>query len=354
MTTAHRRRGARAAFALTLIAAYGPLAGAAAAPWTHTLRTMGTYASVTVVASDSAAAGTAARAAHRALQRVDALMSNWTETSEVARLNRVAADSATTVEPEVARVLAAALAVHRESHGAFDITVEPLVRAWGFIGGPPRVPDSATVRRAFATVGAHHLRFDSDARTLRFARPGVRMDLGGIAKGHGVDAARESLAAHGVRDALVDLSGNMFAMGRPADARAWRIGIRDPRDRMPYFARLEITDRAIATSGTYEQFVAAGGRTYGHILDPRTGAPAEGLIAVTVVANDAMTADAWGTALFVLGPGAALRAAGERDDLEAVLVVPGGAVDTVYVERSLEDRFTLEPGARGRFHVVWF
>jgi thiamine biosynthesis lipoprotein len=123
---------------------------------------------------------------------------------------------------------------------------------------------------------------------------------------------------------------------------------------MPYFARLTLSGGAIATSGKYEQFVAAGGRTYGHILDPRSGAPAEGLIAVTVLAPDAMTADAWGTALFVLGPAEARRIAATRPELDAILITPGAAVDTVYVERTLERRFLLEPAARGRLHIVYF
>jgi thiamine biosynthesis lipoprotein len=330
------------------------LAFAALEPFSHPVRTMGTTANVTIVDTDSARAGAAARAAHRALQHVDSLMSNWTTTSEVARLNRVAGSEETVVHPEVARVIERALAVGAESEGAFDITVEPLVRAWGFLGGTPHVPDSAAVRAAFALIGARHVRFDAASRTLRFGREGVRIDLGGIAKGYGADAAARALRAAGVEDALVDLSGNMVALGRPPGADAWRIGIRDPRDRMPYFARLALSGRAIATSGKYEQFVADGGRTYGHILDPRTGVPAEGLIAVTVLAADAMTADAWGTALFVLGPAHARRLARAREDLDAVLVVPGPAVDTVYVERALETHFALEPAARSRMHVVFF
>jgi thiamine biosynthesis lipoprotein len=346
------RRTSWSALAFAILVAGA--AWAAARPLAYPLRTMGTYANVTIVAADTAAAGRAARAAHRALQRVDSLMSNWTTTSEVARLNRVGASGTATVHPEVARVLHAALEVNRESGGAFDITVEPLVRAWGFLGGTPHVPDSATVRRAFANVGTRHLRFDPASRALAFDREGVRIDLGGIAKGYGVDAARRALEAQGIRDALVDLSGNMFALGHPPDAPAWRIGIRDPRDRAPYFARLELTGRAIATSGKYEQFVAANGRTYGHILDPRTGSPAEGLISVTVLAPDALSADAWGTALFVLGAAEGRRAALAREDLDAVLVAPGASVDTAYVERSLQGQFSLESNARGRFRVVYF
>jgi thiamine biosynthesis lipoprotein len=145
----------------------------------------------------------------------------------------------------------------------------------------------------------------------------------------------------------------MFALGTPSGDRPWRIGIRDPRDRISYFAHLPIT-AGVSTSGKYEQFVALNGRTYGHIMDPRTGHPADGLISVTVLAPTAMIADAWSTALFVLGPEAARRKARERDDLDAILVVPGDGVDTVWVERTLEGRLTLEPAARALFHVAYF
>jgi len=318
-------------------------------------RTMGTQARIAIVTADSAAAWPMARAAQSAFSRVDSLMSNWTTTSEVARLNRQPPGVATEVHPEVARVIAAAVEVGQASDGAFDLTVEPLVRAWGFLDGRPRVPDDSTALVAVARVGWKHLGYDAKARRLVLHKEGVRIDLGGIAKGHGVDAAADTLRARGVANALVDLSGNMFALGAPAGAPAWRIGIRDPRDRRPYFARLSLTGEAISTSAKYEQFVARDGRTYGHIMDPRTGRPAEGLIAVTVVAPTAMAADGWSTALFVLGARDAMRIAAGRPELHAVLVAPAAAgPDTVFVERSLADRFALEPGAAADFRVEFF
>jgi thiamine biosynthesis lipoprotein len=318
-------------------------------------RTMGTYAHVTVVTGDSAAMAPAALEAEDALHRVDSLMSNWTTTSEVARLNREAWPGPTPVEPEVARVIARSLEVYRLSDGAQDITVEPLVRLWGFLGGKPHVPAETDVQAAFRHVGSDKLRFDPAAGTLRFAEPGVQIDLGGIAKGYAVDRAADRLMARGVRNALVDVSGNMRALGTPPGALRWRIGIRDPRDRMPYFARLEISQQGISTSGKYEQFVAVNGRTYGHILDPRTGRPAEGLLSVTVVSRDALTSDAWDTGLFVLGLDGARRKALEREDIDVVLVTPGrSGLDTVWVERSLKDRFTLLPSAASTFHVEYF
>ena len=320
-----------------------------------TARTMGTYVRVTIATDDSVATLPEARRALAVFQRVDSLMSNWTTTSEVARLNREASVAATRVHPEVGAVLAASLRLWRESGGANDITVEPLVRAWGFLGGPRRVPSDAEIRAALARVGAQRVHYDAATLMVRFDDPGVRIDLGGIAKGYAVDVAAESLKAHGVMDALLDLSGNMVALGSSGGGGSWRIGIRDPRDRIPYLARLVISGEAISTSGQYEQFVARDGRTYGHIMDPRTGRPATGLISVTVVSPSAMECDGWDTPLFVMGPLEARRKARELDHLAAVLIQPGaGSVDTMWVEETLRDRLILEPAARAFIQLRYF
>lgn len=352
---------ARAAIALVAVAAIVRADAKATAADVESLRviaypthTMGTYANVSIVATDSLSARPAALAAHRALARVDSLMSNWTQTSEIARINAHAGRETLAVQPEVAEVIGRALEIGEASHGAFDVTVEPLVRLWGFLGGTPHVPEPAAITETLAHTGLEHVVFDPDDATIAFTLPDLRIDLGGIAKGYGVDAAAHALATAGVTEALVDVSGNMLAMGHPPGREAWVIGIRDPRDRDPYFATLTLADRAIATSGAYEQFVAKDGKRYGHILDPRTGWPSQGVISVTIVAEAATDADAWGTALFALGPDGARAMALERDDIAAVLVIPGATVDTVFVEDALADDFTLVPDSAARFHVVVF
>ena len=332
------------------------LAAAAPVPRSvsYPVRAMGTYVNVTIVTGDSAGSSGDAHAAHAAVHFVDSLMSNWTTTSEVARVNLVADSIPTVVEPHVFDVLARSLSVWRDSDGAFDITVEPLVRAWGFLGGPRRVPSEAEVRDAFAKVGARDVELDTTTHTARFHRRGMRVDLGGIAKGYAVDLAMRALLERGVRDALVDASGNMMSVGHPSGSPQWRIGLRDPHDRLGYFARVRLEGDAISTSANYEQFVAKDGKRYGHILDPRTGRPAEGLLAVTVIAADATTTDAWDTPLYVLGLDAARRKALARSDFAAILVAPGDAADTVWVESALRERFQLEPAARERFVVRYF
>ena len=349
---ARRPRSWRAAALLAAPLLIG--AGIAERSVPYPIHAMGTYVNVTLVTGDSAASAADAAAAHGAIRLVDSLMSNWTSTSEVARINRVADSVTTRVQPMVADVIARSLRVWRGSDHTFDITVEPLVRAWGFIGGPRRVPTDAEARAAWALVGAGDVAFDSAAGTIHFARRGMRIDLGGIAKGYAVDQAMRVLRERGVSAALVDASGNMMSLGAPPASEHWRIGLRDPRDRVPYFARMWLDGDAISTSANYEQFVARDGKRYGHILDPRTGQPASGLLAVTVVAPDATTSDSWDTPLYVLGLDAGKALALARSDVAAVLVEPGEGRDTVWVESVLKPRFALEPNAERWFVVRYF
>lgn len=322
---------------------------------TFRTETMGTWASLTIVTEDSAAVADLALQALLAFHHVDSLMSNWTNNSEVARINREAGRHEITVDPEVARVLDFAQQVSVESGGAFDITVEPLVRLWGFLGGKPRVPQPQEISACLDRIGHDKIRFDPGDETLHFLREDVRIDLGGIAKGYGVDIAGDVLRRAQVTDVLIDLSGNMFAGGSAADHKGWNVGIRDPFGHYEYIGRLRLYDESVATSGDYEQFVAADGKRYGHILDPRTGWSAHGLASVTIVSEDAMTADAWATALFVLGPAQARRIAAERDDLAVVLIEPQeSGPATVWVERQLRSRFELEATARGHYTVDYF
>jgi thiamine biosynthesis lipoprotein len=317
-------------------------------------RTMGTYANVTVFAADSAAALPEVREVQKTFARVDSLMTNWTETSEVARINRLAGTDTVQVESEVAWVIEAALTVGKQSHGAFDITVEPLVRLWGFLGGTPHVPEKDEIAAVRERTGLGLVDFDAAERTLHFRKDGVHIDLGGIAKGYGVDAGTRTLKKRGVTDAMVEISGNITALGHPPGRDAWTVGIRDPWDRVPYVGILSLNDRSVATSGKYEQFVDVGGHKYGHILDPRTGWPAEGVLSVTVVAPTAMEADAWGTALFAMGPDAARKLATQREDLAVAMITPGAERDTLWVETELEDRFQIEPKTRDFLVLRYF
>jgi thiamine biosynthesis lipoprotein len=363
MTVGSRLRVALpAALALLLLP---PLAGGPRCEGTRAFRfatrTMGTTATLTLVGTDSLALAPLAARALACFARVDSLMSNWTRSSEVARLNGgldgTVDGAPLAVEPETARVIAAALAVAAESDGAFDPTVEPLVRLWGFLGGEKRVPAAGEIAALLPSVGAEQLRWDAEASQLAARRSGLRLDLGGIAKGYAVDCVRDTLLALGLRDALIDLSGNIALFGAPPGREAWRLGIRDPVDREATLGRLSLPRAAVATSGDYEQFFAADGKRYGHILDPRRGWPVDSLASVTVVMDSATLADAWATALTVLGPTAARRLARARLDMDVILIERRPAAqgpDLVWVEESLAANFSLAPTLSTRYSLRRF
>jgi thiamine biosynthesis lipoprotein len=316
---------------------------------------MGTWATLTVVTTDSASVTKTAGESLAVLHFVDSLMSNWTETSETARINREAGIQTLTIHPDVADVIAVAQEVASASGGAFDMTIEPLVRLWGFLGGTPRVPGNQEITEVLKDIGWDKLDFNPEDRTIRFAGNNIRIDLGGIAKGYGVDRVAAVLADAGLTDALIDLSGNMVALGDAPDHPGWAVGIRDPAGRVPWLARLELYNEAVATSGDYEQFVDDAGRRYGHILDPRTGWSATGLSSVTVVCKRAVLADAWATALFVLGPEEARRIAANRDDLSVILIEPGdNGAAILWVEEFLRERFDLVDEVKSTHTVRYF
>jgi len=356
-----RSRLAACALLLLLAALGGAAAAEGARPIRFMVRTMGSTATLTLVGADSLALAPLAARAMANFARVDSLMSNWTRSSEVARINGALDGTVTgtplTLEPETARVIALALRVAAESEGAFDPTVEPLVRLWGFLGGAKQVPEPAAIAALLPSVGFGRLRLDPDRGSLAALRSGLRLDLGGIAKGYAVDCVRDSLVAFGVQDALIDLSGNIALLGTRPGRSAWRLGLRDPADRAATLGTLTLPRAAVATSGDYEQFFAQDGQRYGHILDPRRGWPVDSLASVTVVMDSATLADAWATALTVLGPTAARRLAAARRDMDVILVErrpEAEGPDLIWVEASLAAAFSLDPGQAGRYGLRRF
>ena len=269
----------------------------------HTLygETMGTRWRVDLCA----ARGAALDALHAGIQaRLDAVvaqMSTWEPASDLSRFNRAAPGRWQALPGDFLAVLSCALDVARASDGAFDPTVGPLVAAWGFgaDAGPRGVPDAATLAAARARVGWTRLGFDADAGRIR--QPGdAALDLSAIAKGYGVDAVAAWLGERGIGAALVDVGGELRGYGRKPDGTPWRVLVEaGGDDDAPCVLALD--DAAVATSGTRWQRFEADGRAYAHTIDPRSGRPVEDApIAVSVVAREAMRADAWATALTVM------------------------------------------------------
>ena len=282
---------------------------------------MGTVVDLTIWTADRAGAEQAARAVFDEFRRLEALMSTWIEDSEVSRINRAAGRKAVPVSDEVLAVIQTAQAVAKKSGGAFDITVGAYRGLWKFdedLDGTLPTDEQVAARRK--KTGWRGVVVNPRRKTVKLRRRGMAINLGGIGKGYAVDRAVALLRDRGFSDFIIQAGGDLYVSGTKGD-QGWRVGIRDPRGaRDATFALTEIEDRTFSTSGDYERYMVSGGVRYHHILDPRTGQPARRSRSVTVMAPDALTADAWSTALFVLGADRGLELLAKQPGLEAVFV----------------------------------
>jgi thiamine biosynthesis lipoprotein len=285
--------------------------------------TMGCTATVTVCGRDVAALPAIAGEALDEIDRVDRLMSNYRRDSPLSRLNREAANGPVAVEPELLELLAECLRWSRESDGAFDVTVGPLMKAWGFFRDDGRVPGEDELRRVLEVVGYRHVVLDRAGGTVRFDRPGVELDLGGIGKGYAVDRVVELLRRGGITSALVNLGGSsVYGLGAPPGREAWEIGIQDPTRSARIALTVSLRDRALSVAGGYERFFEKKGVTYSHIMDPRTGRPVRGVLSVAVLSSSATDGDALDDVLFVEGAQRAAAFLKPRPSTEALFFMP--------------------------------
>jgi thiamine biosynthesis lipoprotein len=269
------------------------------------------------------------------LRQIDELLSAAKETSALSAVNRQAGIAPLAAPPELLTVLERALDLARLSGGAFDPTVGPLVRLWGISTDTPRVPSAEEIAAALPLVDYTQVLLDRGAGTVFLARPGMALDLGGIAKGFAADEAAAILRAEGIRAAIIDLGGNIAVLGarpggrRGAAPRPWRVGIQDPDGaRGEYLKVIDCMDTSVVTSGVYERFFESGGIRYHHILSTETGYPVRnGLASVTVITPCSMDADALSTALFALG---------EERGRKVLAAFPGASAEFVYEKPALE------------------
>ena len=264
---------------------------------------MGATFSIVLYGDDQASMNEAIDAAFDEAHRLDELLSNYKLASEWSRVNREAAAHFVAVSPELFQFLSDCLDYSRASEGTFDITVGPLMRAWGFFGGTHRVPSPEELRSATEIVGYKHIRLTAEDRTVKFDRSGVEIDPGGIGKGYAVDRIVEIFRTRGYHNALVAASGSsIYGMGNPPDEpRGWTINIADPWDHRNNAAQVFLRNMSLSTSGAYEKSFRLNGHRYSHIMDPRVGAPSESAVQVTVIAPRAIDSEVWAKPYFIQG-----------------------------------------------------
>ena len=295
-----------------------------------------------------------AEAAVAALDLVEELedqMSVYRDHSEICRINRSATAKPVLVERHLFRLLEHAVQLWRETEGAFDMTAGPLSKVWGFYRRQGELPGQARLQQARASVGSQWITLCARESTVHFGRSGIELNLGGIGKGYALDRCTETLRAAGVEDFLLH-GGQSSILAHGSRARGdtsrsgWTVGVRHPLRPDRRIAEIRLQDRAIGTSGTGGQFFYHLGKRYGHVLDPRTGQPAEGVLSATTVAPQAATADALATAFFVMGPERTERYCQQHPEIAALLVCPGeksGSVDVRAINLENEQWTCFEP-----------
>lgn len=304
---------------------------------------MGTLATVTAIAPTEGLATAAVEAGYRRLDEVNRLMSDYLEDSEVGRLNRAPPGTPIAVAPETLACVQAARRFGQASGGAFDATCRPLVTLWKRCGAAGRLPTDDELVAARALVGSNRIIVDETNRTLALTEAGVQLDLGGIAKGYALDLAAQAMQDAGAASVLVDVGGDVLAIGTLPDGQSWRIGVKHPFENA-LVTYLRLSNRAVATSGIQQRFYDIDGRRYSHIIDPRTGQPTEQAPSVTVIAPDGITADAWATAFSVLtvAEGQALIARGGAPGVE-VLWITGTAENPAETKTAGFDSYIEAP-----------
>jgi len=288
---------------------------------------MGTFARIIAVAADSETAKKTIEAAFEQLNKVEELMSYHNPNSEISRINREAHTGAVKVSKDTFEVLQKSVEFSKLTEGAFDITVGPLVELWRLAGEANSVPTNAELAEARSKVGYEKLVLDANEMSVWFAVEGMRLDLGGIAKGYAIDKAIEVLQKSGVVGGMVDVGGDIRCFGVPPRGKKyWLIGLQDPNEAKQQIGYgrsllvLKLTDAAVATSGGYRRFTLIEGKKYSHIIDRRTAAAVEGLSSVTIIADNATDADALATAVSVMGAEKALALIEKLPDAEAILI----------------------------------
>jgi thiamine biosynthesis lipoprotein len=285
------------------------------------------------------------------VDEIETRITVYRETSELLRLNAAAASDWQPVAGDLFALLVHARELFERTDGAFDCAAGTLTRTWGFLQRQGRTPSAPELAAARERSGLQWVELDPETKRIRFTRPGIELNLGAIGKGWAIDRAVGRLQARGVRSVLVHGgSSSVRAIGVQGPdlpgRRGWRVGVRHPLRPGKRLATITLEDQALGTSGSGTQFFIDRGRKLGHILDPRTGVPAEGMLSATVIAPEAADADALSTALYVLGPSGLSRIAPPGGPVGGIVVVPGSTAGSVRVITAnlAADACAIEPG----------
>jgi len=295
-------------------------------PFKRTLKLMGSKFEITVVAQDSVEADRYIFAAIDEISRIEKLISSWDENSQTSAINQSAGIKPVAVDRELFDLIERTLAISKLTDGAFDISYASMDRIWKFDGSMTEMPSEKEIKASVSKVGYRDILLDKEKETVFLKKKGMRIGFGAIGKGYAADRAKDLLMSQGVMSGIINASGDMNTWGTQPDGREWKVAITNPMDKNKVFALLPIKDGAVVTSGNYEKYVEFNGNRYTHIIDPRTGYPATGVISVTVFAPKAELADALATSVFVMGKEVGLDRINQLPNVECIIIDEKGNI----------------------------
>lgn len=292
------------------------------------LKLMGNHFEITVNASDSAKAYVYFDIAIDEISRIERLISSWDPNSQTSAINLNSGVQPVKVDYELFSLIQRAISISKLTDGAFDISYASMDRVWKFDGSLTQMPSEKAIAASVSKIGYQHILLNESDTTVFLSKKGMKIGFGAIGKGYAADKTKKLLTEQGVESGIINASGDMSVWGKQVNGKPWQVAIINPFDKSKAYALLPVNNGAVVTSGSYEKHVTFNGIRYAHIIDPRTGYPAQGIISVTVFAPKAELADALATSVFVLGTEVGLDRINQLPNIECVIIADDGNLIT--------------------------
>ena len=306
-------------------------------PYKRTLKLMGSRFDITVVAKDLVEGDVYIDMAISEITRIEKLISSWDPNSQTSKINRNAGIKPVQVDIELFNLIQRGIGISKLTDGAFDISYASMDKIWKFNGSMTVMPSEESIQASVAKVGYHNIILDKENHTVFLNLAGMKIGFGAIGKGYAADKAKELLKSKGVVAGIINASGDMNTWGKQPNGKEWKVAITNPMNKNKVFALLPIQNGAVVTSGNYEKYVNFNNIRYTHIIDPRSGYPATGIISVTVFAPKAELADALATSVFVMGIEVGLNRIEQLPQVECIIIDDKGNIITsknIEIEKS--------------------
>nr|WP_315187977.1 FAD:protein FMN transferase [uncultured Flavobacterium sp.] len=290
------------------------------------LSMLGSPLEITVVAIDTVEGNKYCDLAVAEVKRIENLISDWIPTTQISEINRNSGQKPVKVDREVFDLVERSIKISQITSGAFDISYASMDKIWKFDGSMKEMPTAEAIKKSVAKIGYKNIILDPKEQTIFLKNEGMKLGLGGIGQGYIADKIKELLISKGCISGIVNVSGDINTWGKQPDGKLWTVGIVNPMNKNKIFATFPLENSAVETSGSYEKYVIFNGIRYSHIIDPRTGYPAKGIVSVSVFAKQTEIADALATGIFVLGVDVGLDLVNQLKGIECIIVDDKGKI----------------------------